>query len=70
MRKRVADFLRENATEAALLVGVAMVTAALWPAVGRLAMLAPGAVLVWLGLPVRQWFIERPVGSTHERKSS
>lgn len=70
MRSRLVALLRENATEAALLVGVSMVTAALWPAVGRLALLVPGAVLVWLGLPVRQWFIERPVGSTQERKSS
>jgi hypothetical protein len=70
MRKRAFDIFRENATEIALLVGVAMVTAALWPTCGRMALIVPGAVLVWLGLPVRQWFIERPTPAAQERKHS
>ena len=48
---------REEATVAA---GVAMITVALWPAVGQLALLPAGAILVWVGLPSRARFIVPP----------
>lgn len=40
-------------------VGLALIAAALWPVVGRLALLAPGLVLVWIALPQRASFVRR-----------
>lgn len=62
-------WLTENATEIALCLGVVLVTSALWSVIGRLALLVPGGILLWLGLPVRQWFIERPPVFDERKKS-
>lgn len=43
--------------ELTLIAGVVLVTVAIWPALGRLALLPAGLVLVWLGLPARASFI-------------
>lgn len=40
--------------------GVGMVTMALWPVLGQLALLPAGLVLIWLGLPTRTGFIAPP----------
>ena len=40
--------------------GVALITMALWPAIGQLALLPAGLILIWLGLPSRTRFIAPP----------
>lgn len=46
--------------EVLLLVGFGLITVALWPAIGRLALLIPGAAIIWLVLPTRAPFLHRP----------
>jgi len=48
---------REEVTVGA---GVGMITVALWPAIGQLALLPAGLILIWLGLPSRTRFIAPP----------
>lgn len=48
---------REEVTVA---TGVVMITVALWPAIGQLALLPAGMILVWVGLPSRARFIVPP----------
>jgi hypothetical protein len=46
--------------ELLLLLGFALTTVALWPAIGVLALLVPGAAITWIALPPRQPFVARP----------
>lgn len=46
--------------EANVLLGLALVTVALWPSVGRGALVVPGVVLIWVSLPERAAFVKRP----------
>jgi len=48
---------REDLTVGA---GVTLITMALWPAIGQLALLPAGLILIWLGLPSRTRFIAPP----------
>lgn len=50
----VGSIGREEVTVA---TGVTMITVALWPAIGQLALLPAGVILVWVGLPSRVRFI-------------
>lgn len=54
--------------ELVLAVGLVMVAASLWPAIGRLALLLPGAVLVWISLPAREPFVAKPADELARRK--
>ena len=54
--------------ECLLLVGVGLVTGALWPAYGRLALLPAGVLLIWIALPSRTAFVVRPVVSKKPRR--
>lgn len=51
---------RRNAGELYLFLGLALITMALWPAVRWLSLLPTGMALVWIALPERKPFIERP----------
>lgn len=46
--------------EILLVVALALVTWGLWPLVGRMALIAPGAVCLWIALPSRAAFLVRP----------
>lgn len=43
-----------------VLLGLVLVTAALWPTCGRAALIVPGTVLIWVSLPERSAFVKRP----------
>jgi hypothetical protein len=51
--------------ECLLLLGLGLVTAALWPLVAQVALLAPGLVFVWIALPARAAFVAK--SPTHEK---
>ena len=51
--------LRQNADECLTLSGVVMITIGLWPLVGQVALIVPGIVALWLGLPSRTRFVAR-----------
>lgn len=53
----VSGIGREELTVGA---GVALIALALWPAIGQLALLPAGVILIWLGLPARTRFIAPP----------
>jgi hypothetical protein len=57
-------------TECVLIVGLAFVVIALWPLVGRVALLPVGLVMVWVTLPVRSAFIHRSPGEAPARRKS
>ena len=42
-----------------VVLGVTLITIGIWPLAGRLALIVPGAIAVWLALPARASFIER-----------
>lgn len=46
--------------EAVLLTGVGCLTAGAWSVFGPPALIVPGAILVWLGLPARLPLVLRP----------
>lgn len=50
-----------DAGDVALVLAVLLLTVTLWPSVGRLALLVPGSVALWLALPTRAVFIEKPM---------
>lgn len=50
--------LVDQRDEMLVLLGVWCVTYGLWPLVGRPALIVPGAVMLWLGLPMRRRFVE------------
>lgn len=56
-----------GADELAITVALVLVTVALWPALGRQALIAPGLVLLWVALPARAPFIARPTKSTRRK---
>jgi hypothetical protein len=60
MRERLAAFWKGYAEELLTLGGLVLVTIAVWPYVGRLALAIPGSALIWIALPPRRRFIERP----------
>lgn len=68
MRDQIVAWLRGNLNELFVAVGVLCATVALWTEIGRLALIVPGIVLLWIGLPVRRWFIERPMFDEPRRK--
>ena len=46
--------------EVFLVAGLGLVVWGLWPVWERLALIVPGAVLVWIALPQRAAFMARP----------
>lgn len=48
-----------GADELALSVALVLIVIGLWPLVGRVALLVPGLVLLWIALPARQPFLHR-----------
>lgn len=46
--------------EVTISAGIGMITVALWPSIGQLALLPAGLILIWLGLPARTRFIAPP----------
>lgn len=55
--------------EALLLTGVGLIVVALWPVLGRLTLVIPGAVIVWLALPPRLPFLHRPSREESTRRT-
>ena len=49
--------LRSLLEEVLCVVGCVLAVWALWPTVGRLALLIPAGVLLWIALPARSWFM-------------
>lgn len=66
MFKRLLTALAEafGADEAMLLIGLCLITVALWPAFGVAALLLPGLIVTWMALPSRTPFVERTPPST------
>lgn len=60
----VRAWLRDQAQEIVLVIGLVLVAVALWPKVGQLALLVPGVVLIWYALPARPPFMEHIPPST------
>lgn len=54
--------------ELVLLAALGLIVFALWPSVGRLALLPVGAVLLFVTLPTRRRFIERIPPETSGRR--
>ena len=52
-------FVVSSRDEVVVLVGLALVTAALWPRFEQGALLVPGLVLLWVALPTRDGFVAR-----------
>jgi hypothetical protein len=50
-------------------LGLVLVTVGLWAVVHVAALIAPGAVLLWVALPTRRSFLADPVAD-HRRKVS
>lgn len=46
--------------ELLVLAGLILLTHGLWPLLGQQALVAPGLVLLWIGVPQRVTFIARP----------
>lgn len=46
--------------EALILAGMILATCGLWPLVGRLSLVVPALVLLWIALPPRAPFVMRP----------
>jgi hypothetical protein len=53
--------------EALLVLGVLLVTVAVWPWAGLSALLVPGGVAIWLSLPVRGPFLWKPEKTERKR---
>lgn len=68
---RVLSALRSavGLDEVLLVSGLVMITVSLWPIAGRLALLAPGAVITWIVLPTRAPFIVRKIDPESVRKA-
>lgn len=49
-----------GADEFVLIGALVLLTAGLWSAVGMLALVAPGAALLWIAVPSRAPFVIRP----------
>lgn len=45
-----------DSSDAAILFGLALVTAGAWPFVGAASLIAPGVVVIWLAIPPRPPF--------------
>ena len=60
MWRRFRKALGGQLDELALAVGLGLVTVGLWPSIGLLALVVPGAVIVWIVLPARGPFMARP----------
>jgi hypothetical protein len=54
----VADVIGPD--EILLAAGLTLVTVALWPVMGRVALIVPGVVLLWIAIPEREQFVRRP----------
>lgn len=51
---------RDYADEILLAAGCFFIVVALWPLIGRLSLIVPGSVLLWLSMPARKPFtVER-----------
>lgn len=46
--------------EILIVIGLVLILIALWPWVGRGALVVPGVVLLWFGLPSRSLFLVAP----------
>lgn len=46
--------------EVLLFLGLILATAGIWSRCGVVALTVPGLVLVWIALPTRRGFVERP----------
>ena len=62
MRTRLMASLRANVglDEIGLALSLILLTAGLWRVVGAAALVAPGAILLFIFLPTRYAFVERP----------
>ena len=65
--RRLGKALGGQFDELALAVGLGLVTVGLWPSIGVLALIAPGAAIVWIVLPARGVFIVRPRGREKDK---
>lgn len=73
MRQRsaaVIKFLSGQKDELVILVGAGLVTYGLWPVVGQAALVVPGAVMLWIGVPTRRRFVEREQAPQPARRAS
>ena len=60
--RKVLALLRSavGVDEVILVAALLMITAALWPSLGWLALLPAGLVLLWISIPQRARFVARP----------
>lgn len=54
--------------ECVLVLGLVLLAAGLWPLFGRVALIAPGLVLVWMAIPQRAPLVRREPQSAQVRK--
>lgn len=66
----VAAVVVSNLDELVTVIGLVLVTVALWPSLERAALVVPGAVLVWIGMPVRKAFVHRTEALASREKES
>ena len=69
MMRRVWTVIAENLAEIAVGLGLVLITVALWSHFGRLSLVVPGVVLVWIGLPARVPFTVKPSLSALEKRA-
>jgi hypothetical protein len=67
--ERMAITAGRLADEIQVLVGLALIAAGCWMAWRPGAFLIPGAVLVWMAMPSRSAFIERPAPTPKQRRT-
>lgn len=60
MRRALVLLARIGVAELIFVCALGAITAGLWPVIGQAALVVPGAVLVWLTLPTRLPFVNRP----------
>lgn len=64
MRPRKPAVSPESSLEEILIgIGALLIVAGLWSHLGALALVVPGSVLLWIGLPSRAPFIAKPGSS-------
>jgi hypothetical protein len=50
--------------------GLTLVTVALWPVLGRVSLIVPGLVILWIAVPERAPFVTRPPVSDKDRRKT
>lgn len=64
----IASALSTAIEELLIAAALTLLVVGLWPRFGREALLVPGVILLWLVLPARLPFIDRPVPPSADRK--